>query len=1250
MNPIIKRIQFFLISLLLSLMVENIAANEIFIDVKNVSGTENGSFAGAFQSVAQATAVAVAGDIVTFRAGVYREEVLIPADKITFQAYQNEEVIMNGTELITAWIKVGSSAAYRSLMKWNTDSINGGNQLFVDKKMIYLTRWPDQTSTDIVKPTDAIAESVTATGTIVTITDNEFNEPDGRWVGAQAWINLSHNSTDGEGWTCKVTATSLANHTVTVDFGTTPVLGDKPWGMGKNTEYHLFNPTANAVKATGGVEALLSAGEWWKNADTIYVRTPNSNAPGEIASTENVVEAKKRLFAFKSSDSQVNRSYTVIRNFTLFATSITTDNSYMVRRSEIVEDAHDILIEGINAKYLTHFTNQTALLSLWNGVSGIILSGTSNILRNSTLQYSAGQAVSIMGFGSKLLNCSILDSNYSNSNAGAVNCGYILKDGEIAYNTISNTPMIAIHFNGLVNSNMKQRGVARIHHNVVKNFLRRGHDSGAIDQVGHDGQWLRIDHNEIFNTLPDANGKSRQGIYLDFGGGVGINEGHYIIDHNAIYNVESPVLLNNIKDILVYNNLTLTYDNTAYAFHNGNGGTGLGDTLRNNIMTNVPNIDCCTWGSLKDAFIDNNILNAQGTVLNDLFVDAANNNYQLKPTATLAIDKGVDFPPFNDPVSGTKPDLGPYEYGKPAWKAGVGNATLLPPTISPNGGIYEGNLDVTLSNSASSGVVHYTIDGSEPTISSPIYTVPISVTDTTVIKSICFISTNEFSEVSTANFYVQQLPNLPLREADNLTGLLPGINYEYYEWDVAIKTLKIPDLETWTPVRVGVATLIDALTPHRPDYIAYRFTGYLEVPVDGIYTLYTKSDDNSTLYIGDALVVDNDRNHPATEVSGRIGLKAGKHLLRVEFKDNSGAESLSVSYKGPQISKRFVSADMLCRKEYVARTAKVAFTPNGGKFANSATVKMTCSTPNSQIYYTTDGTTPTTASTLFTTDLTITNNVTFKAIAYNATMSIPLSLEAAAIFMPSASIATITPKGGTFIDFAKVTLSSTTPEATITYTLNGTNPTINSTLYNSPFNIDASARLKSRAFKQGLGESYVDSADFVIKVASPLFMPVSATFSNALMVSISCTTPGASIYYAINGTPTTSSPLYTTPFEINSTCYIKAMGVKAGLTSSTIIKKAYTLATGIDEFQTAALRVFPNPTKDGSFSLQLPTNMEGERILVILSNNLGQVVYNETISIGNDGMYKFSNVLKNGCYFLTIQSSSSKRTTKLLVN
>jgi PA14 domain/Chitobiase/beta-hexosaminidase C-terminal domain/Secretion system C-terminal sorting domain len=1239
-----KAIVFLILLIVLSLASNTVSAKEYFVNASNVSGIEDGSEANPFSTIAKATALAKTGDVVTVHAGVYREEVLIPDDGITFQAYPGEEAVINGTEILTGWAKVNSGEVYKSVMNWDFMPEEGSNQLFVDQKMINLARWPDQTSDDIIKPNDAVAESVTNSGNIVTIKDNEFDEPDGRWNGAQIWINLSHNGADGQGWTGIVQNTSQANHTITLDFGGEVRLGDVPWGLGKNTEYYLFNPTLAAVKATGGVEALLSKGEWWKNADTIYVSMPDGAKPGEITDTQNVVEARERNLAFGSSDPLVNRSFTTIRNFTLFAATITTDNNYNDRRAEIVEDAQGILIEGIKAKYLTHFTNQTGnWQDQWTGRSGIILSGIGNTMRNCTIQYSAGPGVCIMGYGNKLLNCTISDANYSNSNSGAVSCGYLCVDGEIAYNTISNTPMIALHFNGLVNSNPLTKGVARIHHNVVRDFMRRGYDSGAIDQVGHDGQWVRIDHNLIYNTKPDAiAGPSKFGIYLDFGGGASPYwDGKYIVDHNVVYNVYTPILINHINDAWIYNNTGVLVGDPRIAIVNGNGGTGKTDIIRNNIFGGTFNTD--SWGSLINAVRENNIFDAKGTVLTDLFVDPANHNFQLKPTAVSAINKGLDVTPFNDPLVGL-PDLGAFEYGKPSWSAGPGNS--VGPVIFPNGGSFIGSTEVEIKNSGLTGTIRYTLDGSDPTFSSPEYVEKLIINETQVLKARTFISETEFSEVAAANFSIEKV-NLPLLDPETPNDLLPGVNYEYYDWWGGLSLEKLPDLQTWTPLRNGVSGTIDLSPAHEEDNFAFRFSGYLYVPTDGIYTFYTTSDDNSKLYIGNTLVVNNDYMQAPTERTGRIGLKAGYHAITVEFMEVGGGQIVTASYKGPGISKRFLPAGSLWHQQYLAQTAKVSVTPLEGKFTDGVEVNMTCATPGAQIYYTTDGSTPTKASVLFVQKFTITNNTPIKAIAFSD--ALPASAIAYINYVPSTSRVSILPNGGSFFDFATVTLNTITPGATILYTLDGTDPTINSTLYTGPVKIEASARLRTIAVKDGFAESYVDSASFTIQVSYPTFLPVSNSFTNTVMVSISCTTPGASIYYAINGTPTTSSTLYTAPFEINATCFIKAMAVKVGLTTSPAIKKSFILTTGIGDNRNSELIVFPNPSEDGRFSIQLPVSLTYSKILLRISDLIGQVVSEEWIKDSNDGMIRTSKQLKSGCYILDVIFGNRTETKKLMV-
>ena len=87
------------------------------------------------------------------------------------------------------------------------------------------------------------------------------------------------------------------------------------------------------------------------------------------------------------------------------------------------------------------------------------------------------------------------------------------------------------------------------------------------------------------------------------------------------------------------------------------------------------------------------------------------------------------------------------------------------------------------------------------------------------------------------------------------------------------------------------------------------------MPRAGIYTFYTRSDDGSTLSIGDALVVDNDGLHGSVERSGEIALAAGTHPLTVLFFQKGGDIDLEVSWEGPEIARQTLPPDVLCHKE-----------------------------------------------------------------------------------------------------------------------------------------------------------------------------------------------------------------------------------------------------------------------------------------------------------------------------------------------
>ncbi|MDZ4702219.1 MAG: PA14 domain-containing protein [Rhodothermales bacterium] len=143
-----------------------------------------------------------------------------------------------------------------------------------------------------------------------------------------------------------------------------------------------------------------------------------------------------------------------------------------------------------------------------------------------------------------------------------------------------------------------------------------------------------------------------------------------------------------------------------------------------------------------------------------------------------------------------------------------------------------------------------------------------------------------------------------LREPENPAGAVQGIAFEYYEqtWDF------LGDFDALTPVATGVTDDIDLDESIIADGYLLRFTGYLNAPNDGQYTLYTASDDGSQMYIGDRLVVDNDSIQSIQERSGTIGLKAGLHAITVGYFERTGDAALSTSWAGPGFSKTEIPA------------------------------------------------------------------------------------------------------------------------------------------------------------------------------------------------------------------------------------------------------------------------------------------------------------------------------------------------------
>ena len=249
--------------------------------------------------------------------------------------------------------------------------------------------------------------------------------------------------------------------------------------------------------------------------------------------------------------------------------------------------------------------------------------------------------------------------------------------------------------------------------------------------------------------------------------------------------------------------------------------------------------------------------------------------------------------------------------------------------------------------------------------------------------------------------------------------------------------------------------------------------------------------------------------------------------------------------------------------------ATPAITPNGGelKYGNN-TVSIACDTDGATIYYTIDGTEPTTSSTKYTGAFTLSSNATVKAIAVKSGWNNSDVASASFTYtVETVATPTITPNGGELkYGNNTVTIACATADATIYYTTNGATPTTSSTKYTGAFTLTSNATVKAIAVKTGWNNSSVASASFtytVETVATPVIAPNGGEIEAGTTISISCATSGATIYYSTNGAEPTT--VYSAPFALNEAVTVKAVAKKEGWNNSATAQASFTIKQEVVE-------------------------------------------------------------------------------------
>ena len=162
---------------------------------------------------------------------------------------------------------------------------------------------------------------------------------------------------------------------------------------------------------------------------------------------------------------------------------------------------------------------------------------------------------------------------------------------------------------------------------------------------------------------------------------------------------------------------------------------------------------------------------------------------------------------------------------------------------------------------------------------------------------------------------------------------------------------------------------------------------------------------------------------------------------------------------------------------------------------------------------------------------------------------------------------TFSPKAGTYDEPQSIVIKCSTKDAVIRYTEDGEDPTASSEIFYDDLLVPRTATIKARAFKEGLEDSDIATAEYTInvqKVAAPTISPAGGTFDVSQSVTLSCPTAGAKIFYTKNGTnPGMYSFVYHEPFTLTETATIKAFAYKAYWDNSDVVTAEFTIIPAV---------------------------------------------------------------------------------------
>ena len=424
-------------------------------------------------------------------------------------------------------------------------------------------------------------------------------------------------------------------------------------------------------------------------------------------------------------------------------------------------------------------------------------------------------------------------------------------------------------------------------------------------------------------------------------------------------------------------------------------------------------------------------------------------------------------------------------------------AVLPAVSFSPAQGTFSSDTLVTMSVAAAEADIYYTLDGTTPTKDSTKYAgedISVAGHRTSVtIKAIAIQDQMQDSPVSSASYTINysQIASVVFSPSGGTFSLDQDVALSvatagatiHYTTDGSTPTELSPEYISAIAVAGhGTVTTIKAMAV---------MTGMLDSDVTSeTYTINYNQVSTPQFSIPGAVYATDQSVALTDATSGAV-----IHYTTNGSTPTSGSPvyvgAISVAGHGTTMTikaiatKGFMLDSTVASATYTITYALVAtptFSVPAGTYNSDQTVALSTTTSGAVIHYTTDGSTPTSSSTTYSSAISVAGHgtsMTIKAIAVkNSMLDSAVASAAYTITYDQVATPTFSPTAGAVLTGTPVSISCATSGAIIHYTTDGSTPTASSALYVAPIAITTAMTIKAIAVKTGCLDSAVASSSY----------------------------------------------------------------------------------------------------------------------------------------------------------------------------